>query len=299
MSGAVSLRVLLMSSKGALVPLSVRLRRRMREWGLSRRRVEVALHVLLHRRRDPPWLGDTRVFLGTGMGRSGTRFLSRLLDRAPTARVVHEPVDEDIAAFRHGYCSPDRRHRYIERFRLPEIDLRLGDDPPEVYGEVNSHLRRHVSAIRNLYPKAQVFHLVRDGRHVVRSMYSRGTMQRGDRATDGIGPCMQDGFRTDWDQSSRFERLCWYWASNIAFVRERAQWTVRLEDLLSDYGTFRADVLDPLGLQVERSVWKSEVNNPRNETGSHVLPPPDRWQPERKRRFWEICGGEMERCGYG
>lgn len=271
---------------------------RLREAGLSKRRFVVALNRILNSDESYVCSPGNRIFLGTGMGRSGTRFLSKLLNRAPSARVVHEPVDEDIAAFRHGYCSPQRRRRYVQSFRIPETNLRLGGDPPIVYGEVNSHLRRHVGAIRELCPSIQIFQLVRDGRDVVRSMYSRKTMTSGDRTTYRVRPCRGDPFRDQWDALSRFEKLCWYWSSANAFVRPRSDWTVRLEDVVTDYEWLDANLLDPLGLKLERSVWRNEIAIQRNVTDSHVLPLPENWEARRKQRFWEICGEEMRKYGY-
>lgn len=72
-----------------------------------------------------------RRFLVTGMGRSGTMWLSRVLGTAPGWRVLHEPAGKADAL-------PGQVERIQERF----------DDATEPYGEVNSHLRHHACNVR-------------------------------------------------------------------------------------------------------------------------------------------------------
>lgn len=264
----------------------------------TRRRLLIALHPATWRARWKAWFASREVFWGLAIGRSGTTFLSHLLDSAAGARVRHEPRREDVDAYRRACASSDAAVRYLVGFALPDVYLRERSSSPEVYGEVNSYLRRHAGALREVLPEVRIFHLVRDGRDVVRSMYSRPTLTPEDEATAHLlrnadGPTGgSDG------RPSRFDWLCWYWTRENAYLRRHAEWTVRFEDLLRDYDHFRARLTGPLGLRIDRPTWSAAVSRPVHATESHELPPPPEWSADRTRRFWEICGDEMERYDY-
>lgn len=278
--------------------LAAGLRERLRERGLTRRRLRVALHPATWTGRWRRWFAERRSFWGLALGRSGTSFLADLLARAEGARVRHEPRGEDLGAWRRARSSPEAAAPYLERFALPDVYLRERDADPETYGEVNSYLRRHADALRSVLPGTRVFHLVRDGRDVVRSMYARATLTPEDEATAGLLASGELDGPAAGGEPTRFERLCRYWRDENAWLRERTECTVRLEDLVEDYGRFREELLEPLGLEVGHAAWSETVDRPANVTEEHELAPPEAWSGERARRFWEVCGEEMERYGY-
>lgn len=260
---------------------------------LTRRRLLVALHPATWRQRWKGWFADRGAVWGLSIGRSGTSFLAGLLNSAEGARVRHEPRREDVDAFRRACSSPESAVAYLAGFALPDVYLRERSPSPEIYGEVNSYLRRHAAALRRLLPHATVFHLVRDGRDVVRSMYSRSTLTPEDDATSHL---LRHGDLPETE--SRFDWLCWYWKRENAHLRQHAEWTVRLEDVLDSFGHFRECLADRLGLVIDRETWSSAVSRPENVTEDHELPPPSHWSSSRKRRFWTLCGDEMDRYGY-
>jgi len=85
------------------------------------------------------------------MGRSGTQFLSRVLDTSPDWVVRHEPYD----GFQYTRAVRARFH-----FRST-----LGN-----YGEVNSYLRLQIIALRVDYKAI----ILRDPIQIFQSMYNRG-----------------------------------------------------------------------------------------------------------------------------
>ncbi|MFW6070645.1 MAG: sulfotransferase, partial [bacterium] len=165
-------------------------------------------------RRVDAWSEKVNVFFVLAIGRSGTSFLAHLLDQAPGAHVVHEPIGEDFMAYQEAFHDPDAARSYVHRFRKKEIYLRaraVQMEHMEAYGEVNSALRRHARALAAAFPDAVLFHLVRDGRDVVRSMSARRTMTPEDKNTNAIRPRPGDPWAGKWEQMDRFARLCWYW----------------------------------------------------------------------------------------
>ncbi len=262
------------------------------------RRLLTRMRCLLVRDQDVErWASTKVIFFGLGMGRSGTSFLSRLLGSAADAHVVHEPVPEDFDAYQRAFRDGREAVRYL-RFRKREIYLRARRSDAHAYGEVNSVLRRHAVALKHAFPDAFLFHLVRDGRDVVRSMYSRGTMSATDATTRAIRPPKSDRYEGSWENMKRFERCCWYWQAENAYLRANAGPLVRLEEVLSDYGILRDSLLAPLKLKISEDLWKQAVETPENATRRLALPHWSEWEARRRESFVKICGEEMRCCGY-
>lgn len=215
---------------------------------------------------------DKEIFFILAIGRSGTQFLVKLLNNDPKALVVHEPF---IEAIPHQEAFHDLRKAedYILNFRKKEIYLGIHNLNVEVYGEVNSFLRRHCYALKKAFPKVKLVHLVMDGRDVVRSVYARETMTPNAYDTRMIYPSKDDPFSSRWNKMSRFEKLCWYWMVENRFLRECiGDSPVQFEKIISDYNYFKETLLDTLGLDIPKGIWEREVKKPRNITIKHKPP---------------------------
>ena len=64
------------------------------------------------------------------------------------------------------------------------------------------------------------------------------------------------------------------------------------------YSYFRKEVLEPCGIYVDNSEWESAVSSPRNVTRNFKMPGWEEWTERQQAQFREICGEEMEKCGY-
>lgn len=258
------------------------------------------LRFWITNRRVDAWAREVNVFFVLALGRSGTAFLAHLLNQVAGAHVVHEPIGEDFIAHQHAFHDPDAARRYVRRFRKKDVFLRTrsAQPPMTTYGEVNSALRRHARALADAFPGAALFHLVRDGRDVVRSMSARRTMTPEDKNTSMIRPRPDDPWADQWAQMDRFARLCWYWQVENAYLRQNIERTVQFEAVLASYDYFCEHLLEPAGLQLPPSVWEEAVNRPRNVTKEHALPPWEQWTPAQKETFRAICGEEMRKNGY-
>mgnify|MGYP000512911321 CR=1 FL=1 len=239
-----------------------------------------------------------KIFFILSIGRSGTKWLANLLNKDPKALVVHEPFVETIP-HQKAFWSSKEAERYILKFRRKEIYLRIRNLKISVYGEVNSYLRRHCEALKKVFPNAIILHLVRDGRAVVRSMYSRETMLPNAYDTKYIHPKPNDPYYRKWKKMTRFEKLCWYWTVENEYLYECCNGKIiQFEKILSDYEYFKERILQPLGLRIPRKIWEKEVNKPRNPSLYYRLPHWKAWSKWMKEKFEEICGDVMRKCGY-
>ena len=244
------------------------------------------------------WIGQTQFFFILAIGRSGTTFLADLLKKAAGAAIFHEPVYEDYQAYLRAFHNPDDAKRYIDNFRKKEMYLRVRDKEFMIYGEVNSLLRRHVTALKDAFPNATMIHLIRDGREVVRSMMSRNTMTAKDKHTFGIRPKEGDPWREKWDELDRFARICWYWQVENAYLRSVMPPAIKFEDIISDYDDFKGKILDSCHVFISKSIWEEAVNHPVNKSKVYQMLCWDEWSRDQKKMFEDICSKEMIAGGY-
>ncbi len=244
------------------------------------------------------WVKNWQFFFILGVGRSGTSFLSHFLNQAERTYVFHEPVFEDFYAHTRAHYSYNAAKTYIEGFRKKEIYLRMRNITHGIYGEVTATLRCHAGALLNAFPGVTLLHLVRDGRDVVRSAMPRRTMTIRNPFSLMIHPVDSDPWKSRWAGMDRFARICWYWQEENKRLRANIGKTIKFENIISDYEYFSTEVLQPCGIHIEKSVWESAVNQPRNTTSEFTMPKWDKWTPEQQKTFIEICGEEMAACGY-
>jgi hypothetical protein len=244
------------------------------------------------------WKKQWKFFFILGVGRSGTTFLTNLLNQAPGAYVFHEPTFEDFNASIQAFYSSHIAERYIQGFRKKEIYLRMRHTTPGVYGEVNGALRRHAEALKKAFAGATIVHLIRDGRDVVRSLMSRRTMTLKDPFNIRLHPVGRDPWRARWNSLDRFSRLCWLWQVENAYLRTTLGKPVQFEKILSSYEYFQNEILQPCHLSIEKKDWQAAVVSPRNITSSFRMPKWSDWSLDQQKTFREICGDEMAKSGY-
>ena len=276
----------------------------------EKERYRIYLNLLRHKLsiNTKFWISDRSIndyfqshnlFFILAMGRSGTMFLSRLLNKEKSAAVDHEPVPGDRVAYIKAFYSEKAALKYIHNFRRKEIYLRVKDSPIQCYGEVNSTLRRHCLALKKYFDKAVLLHLVRNGKDVVRSIMNRWAFTPTDSQTyKAIAPPTNDPFREKWSSMSRFERVCWYWQVDNAYLRKHISNHIKFELLLSDYEYFVEYILEPLDLRITSAVWKKAVEKPVNVSFKTTFPQWSEWDRSLKDKFMKICGEEMIANGY-
>lgn len=238
----------------------------------------------------------TNPFFVLAMGRSGTKFLSSLLN-SNSIKVVHERFP-DILFYQLAYRNEKLADNYFIPYRKNIIDKELRNSSISYYGEVNGLLRRHCNTIHRLYPNSTIIHLVRDGRDVVRSMMSRKSFKWYDIGTRFVHPLKNDPYWSKWHSMSRFEKLCWYWMIDNNYLRLNCKFQIEFEKIISDYNYYKLNVLNLIGIEQTKDSWGNLVKKPKNVTKKYSFPHWSKWSQKNKDSFINICSKEMESLGY-
>jgi len=255
-------------------------------------------------------------FFILSLGRSGTNFLEHLLSKDPNALVYHEPYDYDNQLLFYRYSGDfsviidsilERRFSKL----IPE------NSKYKIYGEVNSYLRYEVDWLRNRFNPVLIY-LVRDGRDVIRSMYTRDVLTAYD-PQQSIVPKDNDPYAKKWQSMNRFQKLCWYWMNTNEFLLSKFNDFAKFEYILKNYDYFKEKILLPTGLTISYELWKNYISKPRNTSKKRLsklkikknlffwkekkelIKPISHWKNWDKGRtdqFLEICGETMGKLRY-
>lgn len=246
------------------------------------------------------WLENANLFFGFSCYRSGTVFLTNILKTEfPNWHIEHEANVDDYWNYAKVMRDEAEALKYFKEFRKGEICFRVKDfQRLDGYGEINPFLRLHAGAVKGTFPQAKLFHVVRDGRDVVRSIMSREILTRKDPMSKLIRPPAGNPYAAKWKQMDRFEKVCWQWQFDNASIRKHVGHRVEFEKFRADYDYFRVAVLDYLGLHLEKADWEKYTTSPKNITPKYAIPKWQDWTTQKKESFERICGDEMKALGY-
>lgn len=266
------------------------------KYGLDRKRV--SRYCAGREAEIDEWFSRTRLFFGFSSGRAGTVFLADLLKReVDDSHIEHEANVDDYWNLPAALRDEKAALAYVRDFRRGEIFFRVQRNVG-IYGEVNPFLRFHCKAIVESFPGARCFHLVRDPRHVVRSMVDKGAFSNKDPFNNLIRPPASDPYRSSWPEMTAFEKYCWLWQYENRLMRRSLPHRVHFEPLVRDYHYFRRMLLDYLGLEIPMTTWEKYVSRPRNVSRVRRLGHWSEWDKRLFERFEQICGAEMVQYGY-
>ena len=242
----------------------------------------------------------------TGMGRSGTKFLTSVLGSIPNVHAVHEHIGNReywlLSWYLHGnvYATP-----YLQR-KKQEIEKKFSNG---LFIDVNGYLQNSVPEVSAIFKPKMVFHFVRDPREVVRSLYTR----RNDREIHLIPKNTTEV--EQWLDGDKFSQICWNWASTTEQLLNCNTELILFEKVKSDYTYFSEKILKPLNISLSEAEWEKARNVKVNKTQpkwyrwiyaklrnkkfvEDLLPPYSQWSDLQKQQFEKICGPVMIKCGY-
>lgn len=247
-----------------------------------------------------------KYFFVTGMGRSGTKFLAALLQEINGVHSEHEFIgNREFWTLSHYLPHDVYAIPYLEKTKN-EIENSFHEP---VFIDINSMLHHCVPALEEVFKPAVIFHLVRDPRSVIRSLYSR----RSDKNIH-IVPKTKPGIEK-WLKSDKFYQVCWNWNDATQKLLSENTTLIRFEDLLSDYDYFNRNILQPSGMSLPIEQWSKTVSHKVNETKPKVyrfvyarlrgkdfvedeLPAFEEWPDSLKKTMYDTCGETMKACGY-
>ncbi|MEM6701409.1 MAG: glycosyltransferase [Acidobacteriota bacterium] len=260
------------------------------EADLTRGRHQVLFHPVW-------WRGTARKIFVLSTARSGSKWLTAAIDRATSARAVHEWTLNHHE--RDGVVEQDKRttvfqdlldQRPLALARLRE-GLRLQRAQGGTVVEANVYLPFFLDELLQMENEAEIVHLYRDGREVVRSLVERGWYSTPD---DRNHPRIDTAH---WESLGQVERCAAY----IRWVHEeiapRATARLQFERMIQD-ADYLARVLEDLGLFVHRRLLDEEFGEVLDSTGRWTVPPFDEWRPSLQREFFDTCGPAQRALGY-
>jgi hypothetical protein len=242
----------------------------------------------------------------TGMGRSGTSFISMLLSKIPNVYVGHENTGSREFRLLSWYMNnTEYATEYLERVKL-KIESNINS---QWYIDSDSYLQNATDELQKVFQPQGIFHLVRHPKDVVRSIYS----WRNENEIHLIPKEKKEIQR--WIQGDRFEQICWNWKNTVEQLLEKNIPVIKLEELTNDYNYFNQKLLIPFGFNLEKNQWeqikKVKVNKSRSTIFRYFyakikgkfyqpvsLPEYFQWSENHKKIFKEYCFPAMQQLGY-
>jgi hypothetical protein len=256
-------------------------------------------------------------FFILSQGRTGTKFLSKLLNSVSETVVHHEPDELDRNILFYSYTGQfDEALNGLLTLRFNQLLEKVPND--FTYGECNSYLRYNGKWLsENLH--AKLIYTCRDARSYIKSAYPRALYTNLDKQLTII-PKTGTKYAERWPNMTRFEKICWYWAeTNRSLLNDSSGNVLQIERLLSKYDYFDSNINKPIGFNISKTDWRRAVMKPENSSSSFILlkrkirmtikggfgrnlgkslPEYDMWSTSMKHTFNEICGPLMTELGY-
>ncbi|MCF8078551.1 MAG: sulfotransferase [Desulfobacterales bacterium] len=245
-------------------------------------------------------LNTKRIFFLTSTGRTGTTLFAKMLNSLHGFYVEHEPVVREQYSHRLALENPKFSFAYIKEFRLKEIYIRLKNRKGILrYGETNGAIRRNLKDIKYFLPECRLVQIVRDGRDTISSVLNRHTFTEKDKFYFTMIPHKSIIDNDKWASFNRFQKIASMWCIDNSYMRKNCDFTVRFEDLITDYEYAKFKLFEPLDIEINYAIWKNFVDqkmNPRGKNRSRFSY--TSWTKEEKQFFWNECGNEMQIYGY-
>jgi hypothetical protein len=259
---------------------------------LHRKRAQVLVHPIHWRARPRRWF-----FLSTA--RSGSTWLARMLDRASSARGLHEFTLNH--RFHGAALTRDKRTGeqvdalFADEPLLEQLmrESREWDSSLEAdVAEANVYLVHALSTLRKVFPDAMLVHLCRDPNSVVRSLLSRRWYETPHDSAHPHVPA------SDWETGSQLDRVAAY----VVWVNEQLLAAclprVQLEELAADPQSF-ADAMARLGIAFYPRLVGDSFGEAVNLGTTNDVRPVSAWGRGERRRLAARLGQLPARLGYG
>jgi hypothetical protein len=238
------------------------------------------------------------------MGRSGTKFLSSLLELDANISVGHETIGNREYWLLSWYLG--------ETYQIPFLKNEKSkfekSKTASIVVDVNSYLQNSAETLVKVFDKSEVFHLVRDPRKVVPSIYTR-------RDDSRIHKIPKTAIEIEqWIKMNKLQQVCYNWTQTTNSLIDSGLKIIKFEEMTSDYAYLKAHVLEPIGANISLEQFenfkKVKVNRTRSKLyryfyakykGKSFINKQanfDDFSREQKEMFFDICGSTMAKLNY-
>jgi hypothetical protein len=261
------------------------------ERDLSKGRIEILMHPLY-------WRGQQKFYFFLSTARAGSKWLTNFLDQSTSVTARHEFM---------------LNHRYENGKLIPEKRTGVGfselvnssDDAKELLGqaraylesrpgdqaEVNVYLDRFIPLVKQIFPEADIVHLCRDPKDVIRSILNRDWY---DTPEDRRHPALPV---ERWDVLSQFEKACWYVRLTNQTLLEASHSSLVFERMVHDL-EYLTERLREMGIAVYPRLAAPEHAKKINVGRKDLIPAYDQWLKELVRTYHRICDPILKDLGY-
>ena len=166
----------------------------------------------------------------TSIGRTGTTSISSFLNKIPGVICEHQKIGRrDIP---YLFYSQLQDFTKLAKGYFEKRDKEISNLDCDFYIEVNPYLRfADASVLKSLgWDK---FFLVRNPKTYLESVFVRDTFSENEYLLSQI-PKDSDSFSDKWYQTTRFEKLCWYYSNFHEYVLNSDQLYYRFEDFIKN-----------------------------------------------------------------
>lgn len=260
---------------------------------------------MMYRKEDiTASIENKNIFFILSTGRSGTQFLSNLLNTIDDkSMVLHEPdFHYDVKVMEKSRKSREYAFNYIDRFKKIAIYKRINANNVMRYGEVTGTLRYHVEALQKVFPKAKIILMAKDGRDVVRSIMGWPQFYaKGSKGAYNLKPLPSEHYYGQWPEMTRFEKLSWLWMHSYELMLKfiPSENIIHFEQLVNNFEYFKMKIADKVGIAIKEPEWLEAVKQKSpNATKRYAFPHWTQWPEDYKKAFDTICGPTMKKLGY-
>lgn len=258
---------------------------------LDRGRYQINMH-------PEHWRGQQKLYFFLSTARSGSKWLSSVLDKASSVASRHEfmlnhrlqdgrPVEDKRTAdgFVELQDAPGEAWELLVGLRPWVEDL--GRD----YAEVNVYLESFMDEVLETYPEATLVHLHRRPSDVVASVMNRDWY---DTPEDDRHPRQDvDG----WEAMGQFQRACWYARRVNERLAGRCALRLCFEKMVKGPDELER-VLSAAGIAFYPRLAKGFQGRRINEGRRSEFPAYTGWSRARKAKYHAICDEANRLLGY-
>lgn len=255
---------------------------------LSKGRSQVLMHPL-------HWKGPKKIFFFLSTSRSGSKWFSNALNKASSCESRHEYTlnnynEDNSQMTNHNLHELLNSEKKINEGLL--FTRKYVDDLDCDYAEFNVYLPLVLDNLIEEFPDAQLVHLTRSPRDIVRSIFNRGWY---DNPFDTAHPIVTS--ISDWELLKPFEKCCKYVESVSLALLELNLPRVKLENVsrsMVEMEKFLKELDIAFYPLLARLTYKERVNV--NKVID--LPVYSKWPVDKKLEYSSICSDLDNKLAY-